>query len=510
VGGGIVNQQGTLTMAGCTLSNNAASGAIAGYGGGIVNSGTANVSDSTFSGNTASGATNYGAGGAIYNTGSSQAATLSVSNSLFSSNSASGVTAVGGAINNESGRATTTITDSTFSGNSVSSGRGAATGGAIENSGTLDVTGTTIRDNTAVSGGGIYNNGTMTASNSTFEGNQASSAGGVGTNGSATIKRCTFSNNFSSYGGGLAGFGGAVTVTNSTFTGNSADSGGSNLGGAILAFGLTLLDSTLSGNSAGSGGGLFAPSSSTLVRNTIIAGNTASFGPDVAFTFTSQGHNLIGDGRDGSGYVSTDLVGTTANPIDPKLGPLQDNGGPTPTMALLPGSPAVDAGDSSELGVADQRGVVRSGGVNIGAYQASASAFVLTAPDTVTAGAPFDVTVTAVDPFGQVALGYTGTVTFSTSDPDLGVVLPPNYTFQPQDNGVALFSSAFSLITPGPQTITATDTSTGANGSATVTVNAPGAPGGGAFFPPSPLDQLFAGLNDAVGFLTSKRGDFVG
>jgi hypothetical protein len=60
--------------------------------------------------------------------------------------------------------------------------------------------------------------------------------------------------------------------------------------------------------------------------------------------------------------------------IDPMLGPLQNNGGPTETMAVLAGSPALNAGDPSQLGVADQRGVVRDGGVNIGAYQASASA----------------------------------------------------------------------------------------------------------------------------------------
>ena len=59
--------------------------------------------------------------------------------------------------------------------------------------------------------------------------------------------------------------------------------------------------------------------------------------------------------------------------------------------------------------MADQRGVVRSGGVNIGAYQASASAFVFTAPATATAGVPFDLVVTVVDAFGQTAVGYTGT-----------------------------------------------------------------------------------------------------
>jgi hypothetical protein len=99
-----------------------------------------------------------------------------------------------------------------------------------------------------------------------------------------------------------------------------------------------------------------------------------TFGPDLDGTFASQGYNLIGNTQGASGYAPSDLVGTAFNPIDPLLGPLQDNGGPTQTMALLAGSPALNAGDPSQLGTTDQRGVVRSGGVNIGAYQASASA----------------------------------------------------------------------------------------------------------------------------------------
>src|SRR5262249_25697293 len=115
-----------------------------------------------------------------------------------------------------------------------------------------------------------------------------------------------------------------------------------------------------------------------------------------------------------------------------------------------------NAGDAAQLGVADQGGVVRRGGVNIGAYQASASAFVLTAPATITAGTAFDVTVKAVDMFGQTALGYRGTVTFSTTDPDPGVVLPAAYTFTAADQGMHTFGG-FTLITPGAQTLTVED-----------------------------------------------------
>src|SRR4029077_7446669 len=108
-------------------------------------------------------------------------------------------------------------------------------------------------------------------------------------------------------------------------------------------------------------------------------------------------YNLIGDGTGMTGLshgVNGNLVGSAATPIDPLLGPLQDNGGPTKTHALLAGSPALNAGDPAQLGVADQRGVVRAGGVNIGAYQASASTLILSGlPTSAVAGTALSVTV---------------------------------------------------------------------------------------------------------------------
>jgi hypothetical protein len=189
----------------------------------------------------------------------------------------------------------------------------------------------------------------------------------------------------------------------------------------------------------------------------------------------SQGFNLIGDGSGAGGFTRTDQVGSASNPIDPRLGPLQDNGGPTQTMALLPGSPALNAGDAAESGVPDQRGVVRTGRINIGAYQASASAFLVGAPRRVHVGVPFDVTVTAVASFGQVAVGYIGTVTFSTSDPNPGVVLPADYPFTLDDGGVHTFTNTglgeTTLLTHGRQTVTVADTADGAiMGQATVRV----------------------------------------
>jgi hypothetical protein len=135
------------------------------------------------------------------------------------------------------------------------------------------------------------------------------------------------------------------------------------------------------------------------------------------------------------------------------------------------GSPALNTGDPAQLGVADQRGVVRAGGVNIGAYQASASAFLVTVSGTVAAGTPFDVSVEAVDVFGQVAFGYTGTVTFRVTDTDPAVVLPLDYTFTADDQGRHTFTGGFTLITPGPWTLTVADLANGLSTDVMLAVN---------------------------------------
>jgi hypothetical protein len=332
----------------------------------------------------------------------------------------------------------------------------------------------------------------LTITNSTISGNTGGGNGGGINNratGTVTITNSTLSSNSSTdstygVGGAISSFG-TVVLTNSTIADNVATAGGG--GVDIFDSGqLTVTNSTVSGNVGGRVGGgiIFNPAAGWSIRNSILAGNAAPSFPDVRGALDGQGHNLIGDGSGGTGFAASDLVGTADNPIDPLLGPLQDNGGPTPTMALLRGSPALNAGDPSQLGTADQRGVVRGGGVNIGAYQATAASFRLDAPAAITAGMPFDVTVTALDPFGQVALGYTGTVTFATTDPDPGVVLPADYTFTPGDGGAHTFTDTglgeTTLLTPGEQTLTVTDTADGTiTGAATVTVGSPGPEPGG-------------------------------
>ncbi len=159
-------------------------------------------------------------------------------------------------------------------------------------------------------------------------------------------------------------------------------------------------------------------------------------GLDLYGAFTSKGHNVIQNFADGRGFDPTDL------PVNPLLGPLQDNGGPTFTHALLLRSPAIDAGDNTNAPATDQRGFPRivNGIIDIGAFEvqgAAISQLILSAPSNVTAGASFSVTVTALDSSGNVATGYTGTVTFTSSDPH-PAMLPDEYPFTPNDRAHGL------------------------------------------------------------------------
>jgi hypothetical protein len=127
---------------------------------------------------------------------------------------------------------------------------------------------------------------------------------------------------------------------------------------------LTLLNDTITDNAAHTGGGVYlGVEGLSDVRNTIIAGNSVDpggSGPDLSGNFTSNGHNLIGNDSGSTGFTAKgDQVGTANNLIDPRLGALADNGGPTRTHALLAGSPAIDHGDNSAAPATDQRGVAR-------------------------------------------------------------------------------------------------------------------------------------------------------
>ncbi len=236
-------------------------------------------------------------------------------------------------------------------------------------------------------GGGIANvGGTLTVTQSTLDSGFAGEVGGgiydapgsTGGGGTLTVLASTFSNNITEgYGGGLGVFhGGQATVENSTFSGNFAGVGG---GIAVLSGGpsnLDLISSTVANNTAGpgqAGGGLYVQVTTTAtVQDTIIATNS---GGDVygAVNPTSD-HNLIGDGTSLTGLTNGtngNMIGTTASPMNPELLPLQDNGGPTLTMALLPESPAIDVGSNPANLTTDQRGDFRDYGAapDIGAYE---------------------------------------------------------------------------------------------------------------------------------------------
>ncbi len=314
------------------------------FGGGLFNEGTLTITNTTFTGNSAP----YG--GAIYTralVGDPLDGILTLTGDTFSNNSA---TAESGAIDNWAG-GTVTVMDDTFTGNS------APNGGAIGNEwGSVAVSDSTFSGNTATTGGAIINynpsddfSNSLSVVDSTISGNAAVNGGGIANGGPDTL-----------------------SLTNDTITGNYV----TGTGGGLYDYGTaTLTDCTISGNSAANGGGGIANVGGAVsIGNTIVAANTASSGgPDASGIFASEGNNLIGATDGSSGWVASDLTGTEAQPLDPLLAPLGDYGGPTDTMALLPGSPAIHAANSALIpaGITtDQRGFPLDTPPDIGAYQA--------------------------------------------------------------------------------------------------------------------------------------------
>ncbi len=359
--GGGIDSDSVLAVTNCSFSGNSAGAG----GGGIDNGGTLTVTNSTFSGNSA------GAGGGIY----SDTGTVTVVNSTFSDNSAAPYNP-GGGIFNVSGMLT--VTNSTFSGNS------AGFGGGIDNGGTLTVTNSTFSRNSGHDrGGGINNRGTsnsLTVTDSTFSGNSGNYGGGIDSSGGRVrVATCTFSGNSAIHDGGGIGTNSLTTLTvaNSTFSGNSAGAGGGigNVGGENGGT-LTVTNSTFSDNS---GGSISNSGSAAIVTNTILANSIP--GGNCTGTIIDGGHN-IDDGAT-CGFMGTGCDTTTGSSFcstNSQLDPagLGNNGGPTQTIALAPGSPAIDAGDpevcaNPPVSGVDQRGFVRPGtgyaNCSIGAYE---------------------------------------------------------------------------------------------------------------------------------------------
>ena len=381
-GGGVFLARGAVgNVVNSTISGNSADGA----GGGIQSAGTLYVDTSTISRNTADVNDSNGEhGGGIYSTGN-----LTVVSSKIIDNHSNGD--VGGILT--ASNSTATVRYSTISGNSAD-----GHGGGILNRGTLSVVDSIIRDNVADDnhnssgdGGGIYNSGVLSIENATISGNRAYDYGGGIVNGATLeVLSSTISGNFAAYhGGGIHNSSsGMATVHNSTIFGNSCGYSG----GGFLNWGgrLTVVSSTIAKNIAdsnsngtGGGGGIRTSSGSTTLHNTIVAGNVrrsvGSIADDLSNSVPTVGsYNLIGTAA-GSGGLADGVNGNQVG-IDPLLDPagLQNHGGPTQTVALLAGSPAIDVGRNDLAADAngeplefDQRGASRVYGpaVDIGAFE---------------------------------------------------------------------------------------------------------------------------------------------
>jgi CSLREA domain-containing protein len=298
-----------------------------------------------------------------------------------------------------------TVKNLTITGGDQSAGGGIF----VRNSAALDLSSSTVQQNVArdssdygsAYGGGIMNNGTLTITKSTIYDNYSETTGSVGTSsggglfnaGTATITDSTFDANYtissptatpSTGGGGIHNNSGTLTLTNDTISGNTTYGYGK--GSGIQNYDtVRVTNATFYDNNSYFNDGTYLPSihngwgSNFYVRNTVVANSVDRFNclSEPESSIHSQGNNLE--------YPSTSCGFTGTNDIqnqDPRLGPLASNGGPTKTHALLPGSPAIDAGTNIGCPATDQRGITRpqdgdndgSATCDIGALEVDATA----------------------------------------------------------------------------------------------------------------------------------------
>ena len=313
---------------------------------------------------------NYGGGGGVTNYG-----TVMIDNCIIRENTGN----AGGGVGNSG---TAWISNTIITGNN-----GGETGGGIWNYGKLTISHSSVSGNSVTaeycgvigahcSGGGIHNEGSLTINDSDVSANIVRPGKVVGDGGgifsadfgatppTLTINRSTISNNVATGSGGgiFAGYLTTMTINDSTINGNG---GG---GGIATEATAAINNSTITGN----GGGILNFDGTTTLQNSIVANNSAE---NCNGTILSNGYNLSSDGT-----CNFSSLGDLNN-TDPKLGPLQNNGGPTQTQALLTGSPAIDAGNpngctdgNGHLLKTDQRGAPRpdkedTGGCDMGAYE---------------------------------------------------------------------------------------------------------------------------------------------
>ena len=373
-----------------------------------------------------------------------------------------------------------------FSGLTITNGRiSNDIGGGIYNqsSANVNVTDTTISNGFAVLGGGIANSstGTFTITNSTLINNSASTGAGC-YNGLGTLNviNSTLNNNIATLGnGGGIITGSNVNVINSTFHGNFAAGRGGAIYNNSTDTQINISQSTIVQNTAGLGGGGVGNNNGAQIRliNTIVAFNGFGNGPNLLGPFISLGHNLIANFEGSTGFTvgtnnaNGDQVGDSFAPVFPILGPLQSNGGPTQTISLLPGSPAIDGGDNCVVAAGgclatplttDQRGVSRqvNSTVDIGAFESRAFTISLISgtPQSKpvnTAFAPLVVTVSSPsgDPVtggvvGFRSPGFGASAIFPNSSNSMDLSIPPN--------GQVSIGATANGIAGGPYEVTAT------------------------------------------------------
>jgi len=379
-GGAGIRNEGTLTLIDSVV--NASTSTIS-CGGGLLNSGTAYLSNSNVAQNTAPNGAGIcngpastvtltrtdvgfnqssGNGAGIYNTGRAE-----LRNSAVGNNTAQGY---GGGILNGGNL---TVTDSLVVQNDAS-----GNGGGINNVEAATITNSRIVDNTASSGGGIQNGFLLDVEGSTVRGNSAYFGGGISNESVLHVRNSTLSDNSAKIhsGGGLSNYEHAQsTIDNSTLSGNTAG----NDGGAVhqsSVYVLTITNSTIVDNVAdddtnngGRGGGVYSSLGGVSLGNSILAANEnpGAFGSVDCFgLIASTGHNIVGDEPDNcfATIPETDSIGV------PRLGPLANNGGPTPTHALTGTRGAIDHGPTGAACTGtDQRGVPRERPCDTGAYE---------------------------------------------------------------------------------------------------------------------------------------------
>jgi hypothetical protein len=386
--GAAINNLGALSVLSCVVTNNRATN---GFGGAIVNNGVMAICSSVIRGNQAE------FGGGIYNIGA-----LVIAQSTFITNCATGGVGQSGAGGGGGGggfggalfiySGTVGITNSTFFQNTSTGGRGGNVAGVNGGNG-------------GGSTGGLGGLGYIYGS---YASGTAGGAGGFGGGGGGGGEGDNPHGYFGG-AGGSGGFGGgnggssAIRLGDAFFPGN----GGSGFGGAIFiqAGALFSVNCTITVNSCvgglgglgsytngiqgqGCGGGVYNYGGNVTLLNTIVAGNVATnSSPDLSGNFLSSGYNLIGNNQGAAGLSVFDFQEMSAD-----LGPLQNNGGSTPTCVPLPGSYAIGYGTSAGAPNTDQRGVPRpqGGAFDVGAVQVVTSSPIFIRP-VVTSGSGFSL-----------------------------------------------------------------------------------------------------------------------